>query len=77
MNVNCHSFWFSLTSQPVICGNSDCVGKQLLTNNERQRKADIKNLSAQPAAESHCETDMAKYSILVRSNQLSDPAHLH
>lgn len=33
MNVNCHSFWFSLTSQAVICGNSDCVGKQLLTNN--------------------------------------------
>lgn len=41
-NVTCHSFWFSLTSQAVICGSSNCVGKQLLTNNGSQRKADIK-----------------------------------
>lgn len=42
MNVNCYSFWFSLTSQAVICGSSNCVGKQLLTNNRSQRKVDIK-----------------------------------
>jgi len=44
MNVNCHSFWFSLTSQDVIRGSSNCVGKQLLTNNWHQRKADTKEM---------------------------------
>lgn len=42
ININCRSFWFSLTSQAVICGSSNCVGKQLLTNNRSQGKADIK-----------------------------------
>lgn len=42
VNVNCHSFWFSSTSQAVICGSSNCVGKQLLRNSGSQRKADIK-----------------------------------